>query len=116
MKRKADFVTNSSTCSFLVVGWEILKEKIPDKMKDEDGYPDWDKYSNIGVEVLIGTEMGASSNNHMIVGDYWKADEYETTKISINDILKIRENSKVRDLFNIPEDEDPSIFIGEKVC
>jgi len=122
MRKRLDFVTNSSTCSFLIVGWELHKSQLPDKYKDEDGYFDWertmDDQERLHIEVMLGREMGAKDDDHMIVGVDWGGGDIEddTKEIAMKDLLEVQNNGEIRELFGIPNGVDASVFFGIRMC
>ncbi len=96
MKRRIGFVSNSSSCSFVVMGYKIPKDKhtvqnliihlFPDEWeKWIDDYDDYDNMSNAEQErylfdflmelddskynFIFDDEDGYKSNTHMIVGE-----------------------------------------------
>lgn len=83
MKIKSDFVTNSSSTSFVVVGYLIdcddfykfckkLKEKLDIKIEvDEEDYYEIIDYldESMGIYVGYGMEQGAPDDETVIVGE-----------------------------------------------
>ena len=115
MKRRMGFVSNSSSCSFVVVGYKVpkdisVKEKLielfaSDKFQryKEKWCPDWDSLSLsekddtlydcidlLPFDIVDNAEEGYSSDTHMIIGDEIATsdDEYmEENVISIDNDL-----------------------------
>lgn len=79
MKIKSDFITNSSTCNFILLGFEVetkakkycnevdvLRTLFPDKHIDK--IHDMSKDVNITWHILCGTDCGAIDDKSAIVG------------------------------------------------
>ncbi len=79
MKIKSDFITNSSTCNFVLLGFEVetkaekycnevdvLQTLFPDKHIDK--IHDMSEDANITWHILCGSECGAAGDKSALVG------------------------------------------------
>jgi len=112
MKIRKGFVSNSSSCSFVVAGYEVKKDdnilfdmvsKMYPKETEEyiKKYPDWSKYEIAtsiidmygNIEVLNDIEVGYNSDTHMVIGiSLAEGDDcnmFDNNEYSFNDIAKL---------------------------
>ena len=107
MRIKFDFVTNSSTCAFIMVGWEV-KLSVAEEIEK--------KFVDIAVEV--GTENGATSNDKALVGinlDHISDDYFdeETKFYELFNLVRDTQLDKVKREFNLP---DQKLIFGRAYC
>ena len=109
MKIRKGFVSNSSSCSFVVAGYKVKKDdnilfdmisKLRPRETEEfmKKYPDWSKYEIAreiideygNIEILNDGEVGYDSDTHMIIGvSLAEGDDcnmFDNDEYSFNDI------------------------------
>ena len=107
MKTRLGFVSNSSTSSFVVIGFRY------------DDYPGLEENSNYykkGFTVLQGTDDGIPEGQ-VVVGKQiagWSDDDSDNKSLSQKELEEIVEQVKI--FFNIPKDKQWSIYTGTCMC
>ncbi len=120
MKIKQDFVTNSSTCCFVVIGWELDNSRL----KHLDEYQDGEDVVEhlfwrdaLGVVILEGEEQGASSNDKTIIAVTTIDSEIEELhQVDFDGIVDHEKVIEIRQKLNLLPDEKLKIITGTKMC
>ena len=123
MKKKLDFVTNSSSCAFIFIGWEIeKKENTLKELTKKFGY-EWDdecndyenlhEYYNGDVGIKFGDGENGLAEGKIFIGihntlddDSWGSENY-----TIEDVYKL--DDKLKEMFKL---EDIKIISGMRMC
>jgi hypothetical protein len=109
MKTRTSHVSNSSSCSFIFIGFDVSDLAINGDLAYEKGY-----------QYINDPEMGAPDENTNLLGFTIKSwedtDPLETMVIDINELKKKYDLAKLRSEFGIPGDIDAKIYIGTSVC
>ena len=137
MKIKQGFVTNSSSTSFVFLGYEIRNENLDETVKTilshltgkdyndpemEDDYYNDIYRQNSGVSILMGDEGGAPWKNSILVGRYLASDITDDPPNSRDDQFDIDYINKITEeirytLLDIPiKLNKPKIYIGTQLC
>jgi len=127
MKRKLDFVTNSSSCAFIFIGWVIdTGDKINEIVKEQMeifGSKEYDtELNNIEnlyevydgkVDISLGDDENGLPVNKLCIGMSKRIhdDDYEIHEFSIQDVLDI--DDKLADTFHT---DDIRIISGMEMC
>ena len=127
MKRKLDFVTNSSSCAFIFIGWVIdpgdrtniiVKEQMEifgSKEYDTELNNTENLYEvyNGKVDISLGDGENGLPDGKLCIGMSKRIndDDYETHVFSIQDVLDI--DDKLADTFHI---DDIRIISGTEMC
>ena len=117
MKKKLDFVTNSSSCAFIFIGWvldtgdranEIIKEHMEifgNKEYDSDlrGYENLNEVYNGKVDITLGDGENGLPEDKLCIGmtKTLYDDDYEPHEYSIQDVLDL--DPKLSEVFH-PDD------------
>jgi len=138
MKRRVGFVSNSSSCSFVVLGYKIpknyniitkiVKVLYPEKFteyvkKYGDRFTDIDELSrefildNDIFELLDNDECGYDSDDFMVIGEtIMEGDEIETDEIEID----ISEYKPYKNIVKVLDDQNIDykkiLLTGIKMC
>jgi hypothetical protein len=127
MKKKLDFVTNSSSCAFIFIGWvletgdkinEIVKENM-EIFGSNEYDPELRPYENLNeiyngkVDITLGDSENGLPENKLCIGMNVRIhdDDYESHEYSIQDVLDI--DPKLADTFHT---DDIRIISGMEVC
>jgi len=127
MKKKLDFVTNSSSCAFIFIGWvidtgdktdEVIKEHM-DIFGSNEYDPELTGYENLNevykgnVCMTLGDGENGLPNGKLCIGmtDSISEDHYESQQYSIKDLLKL--DPKLSEVF---DPDDIKIISGMEVC
>ena len=119
VKIKADFVTNSSTTSFVFAGFEVDKDnemvsEVEKQLREMEETGDYDSVMVNGVEVLTCMEDGALSDDRYLVGyTLGEIDDEGYTKKDGQNFSKVLE--KILDLCCIFEYEFEDVKIYSRV-
>jgi len=106
MKVRNGFVSNSSSSSFVVIGFEIDFNE--SKVNIDDVYKN-------GFQVLEGEDDGLQ-NGVTVVGKQISGGEYEISKENYSKQNLDDLASKVRKFFNISEDKEWNLYCGSRYC
>ena len=127
MKRKLDFVTNSSSCAFIFIGWvidtgdrinEIVKEQM--EMYGNAKYdPELNNFENLyevydgKVNITLGDGENGLPNDKLCIGMTTRIhdDDYESHEYTIQDVLDI--DDKLSENF---DSKDIKIISGMEMC
>ena len=126
MKVRAGFVSNSSSCSFLSIGFVLKKDNYPilkiaeiakgEPLTEEEKKDPWEIfYENCDYNFYLHGEDGMKEGEIGIGKEVFSSsdDDYiEPCKFSINDIKKIGEEIKAKYNF----EGDPVLFGGQRMC
>ena len=108
MKIRNGFVSNSSTCSFLLIGYKV---KEPDDQKSDVFYEKYEKELKLDYEYIEGEKY-----NEYVVGKmlaWWNDnDAMDTMDISLDELFKIKEEIKQK----MNRKDDPKLFGGTTCC
>ena len=109
MKQRNSFVSNSSSCSFIFIGFDVTGLELnEDKIWDDGTY----SYMN-------NSEMGAPDGKKLLGYDIitWNdMDPPETQEINITKLSKKFDLDVIRHEFGILLDAQPKIYIGTRMC
>jgi hypothetical protein len=127
MKRKMDFVTNSSSCAFIFIGWvletgERVNEVVKEQMEifgTKEYDPDLRSYENLmevydgKVDITLGDGENGLPDGKLCIGLNVRIhdDDYESHEYSIQDVLDI--DPKLADTFHT---DDIKIISGTELC
>jgi hypothetical protein len=127
MKKKLDFVTNSSSCAFIFIGWvldtgdkvnEIVKEQM-EIFGTKEYDPALQNYENLyevydgKVDITLGDGENGLPDNKLCIGMSKRIhdDDYETHEFTIQDVFDI--DDKLAESFDA---KDIKIISGMEVC
>ena len=99
MKAKSDFVTNSSSCAFIMIGWNFKKSDMP-QLDEEDLYKDYPTLS-----ISSDSDGGAREGEFLVGIEVEKIDDYmENDSIRpIQELLADEELNRFRKDFDIKD-------------
>ena len=127
MKRKLDFVTNSSSCAFIFIGWvldvgdkekEIVKENM-EIFGTKEYDPELKPYENLmevydgKVDITLGDSENGLPQDKLCIGMTVRIndDDYESHEYCINDLLE--KDDKLAECFHT---DDIKIISGMEMC
>ena len=127
MKRKGDFVTNSSSCAFIFMGWvvdtgdreiEVVKENM-ELFGTNEYDPELRPYENLmevyngKVNMTIGDGENGFPDGKLCIGisESVSDDDYEPCEYSIKDVMD--RDPKLAELF---DQNDIKIITGIGMC
>ena len=128
MKVKSDFITNSSTCCYVIAGYALPEDFNLEKEvlgTDEGLHPsevidEILKKHHIRADILSGSDDGVPRGYSMIIGRLI-ADvsddgmyEMETDSIDLDVVLKFLQ--ELKDLMKLGDDTSPRIYSGLRCC
>lgn len=143
MKRRMGFVSNSSSCSFVVIGYKISKDNhIKEKLMEFFNKDAWNEYKETYIsdwenadqyekndafldcqdflpfDVYDNEEDGYSSNTHMVIGDeIARSDDnqMEQEEISVDRLTK--DDIKLVEFFDDNViDYEKIVLTGTRMC
>lgn len=137
MKTRNGFVSNSSTSSFLMVGFEVSEEKlhellVPKYWAEEEfegakkekfsyyscprigKFDEKDPLGNIEVfSTDIRSDEHYDNENYDLMLGYFSSDEYLSPH-SFKEIM--RKVQAAREMLNISKDEEPKVYTDARYC
>jgi hypothetical protein len=115
MKIKTDFVTNSSTTSYIMLGYSI---KVGGRDRVISLGELRERAEKLGYQLFEGDEMGAQDNNHVLVGEIigeMNSENYgfKEKEIDFNDLVK--KVKKLKEDLGLPETTIPKVICTTRV-
>jgi hypothetical protein len=113
MKKRTSFVSNSSSCSFIFIGFDVTDLNID--------FDDGDVYDNVerdGETLMNHSERGAPEGKVYIGKDYltWDdCDPIDTQRLDPANLYK-EELAQIKEKYDIPDNIKPEILVGIRMC
>lgn len=109
MKYRSGFISNSSSCSFVFMGFDVTElDKEFDRKDFSDG--NWRLMNDI--------ENGAPEGKVLIGQDINVWDEcscMETTQIDPKN-TRVEEMELIKQTYELPDDMEPTVWVGMRCC
>ena len=115
MKSRSGFVSNSSSCSFILLGVHLDKDQL-EKLKTDLGNDYWEKLEELDIDYIYDDETdGCWMGDHL--ADF-SDEDYESGSISAKDLENNERTKKVQELLtehSITANE-LKLFYGLRSC
>ena len=113
MRTKLDFITNSSSTSYVMLGYTVERS---DRFLSEEFYEEAEK---LGYSVFVGTDGGAPDNNLVLIGEIISEfnDEYpDEFKEQLMDLDELKNKSEeIKKKLDLPDSLKPKIISSTRM-